>query len=1094
MLTEEQLVGYLENTLEPAQRVRVEELLAGDAEARRELTAQQAIHQALRVALGDAAAQQRVKQSILVVVRGKPVEALKAEVIQETTAPPAGKAETTHQQTERVVRPRWRAIERGKNLGASGQALLGRLTELLLRGRPRFALGAVVGVIMLAAGAFLSFHGRPGERIETGRFVTVMGAPKLQRNGERSTFSPRPATLVCLGDRIETGDADKAQIQFNDGTTLTLNFNTAIEIPAPKSKVHNLKSKGQGPTSLGRPQEVNLLLGQIWSKVQKTTNQTVFTVHTPVATAAVKGTEFRLKVQHARLDAELGNQTTGRGGTNPPSPSARAVSAPAAAQKTLTRTPLRRQTSSRLQAVLAVKEGRVEFFNALGKVEATEMTETVAHADAAPTEPKRLQSLKFFRVGQSSAIVIETERPTFPEAVDRLVFPRGWVGLEVKDLVLEASPGQPATNTQVRVVRVMTGSPAQQAGIQVGDVITALDGQPVAKAAMVTAALAARPQATLGLTLSRGGPPTNQPVLVPLATASPPNAPPAPVVSPATAARLQAATLLLLEGKNDAAQQALEPLAATDSGAPALNNLGLLCETKDQAGDAILRYQAALQLDPQAALYHFNLGMALHNIGNLERSAEEFETAWLLAPQWADPLQELGDLYSLLDRPADALQATETEIKINPQSPDFWLDKATVLRKQHRPDEARQAVSRAIELEPAWAAAHRDAGVTSMESGNLAEAEKALRKSTELDPTDAEALSFLGNVLEDLGRLDEAEPVLQRVIALNPAHGVHYSNLGFLYVKQGKTSQAEKLYLKAIEVEPDNTVPYSNLGELYRKLGRLDEAEKMLRKAFELAPDNLTALNNLGGLYLYNRRQPDEAEKLFREVIQRDPAFFPPYYHLAKISLDRGRFDEAETFYRKVIELNPALALAYVSLGLLQEKNLNQPDEAEKMYRKAIELNPNFSDAYNNLGRLYGSRKQWDEAERMYRKAIESDPKNAAARQGLVRLLGEAGIKLDQALALALAALKQQPEDTAYLDILGLIRLKRGELPEAEAALTQAIAKSGDTPGAAGPWSHLGAVDEAKGDLAAARAAYRKALALQPDHKEAKAALDRLGQ
>ena len=85
MLTPDQLLAYLEGTLDAEERARVEESLASDPAAQRQLAEQQSMDQALRVVLGDRVDQERVKQSILTVVRGVPLAQLKAQVM-ETTA------------------------------------------------------------------------------------------------------------------------------------------------------------------------------------------------------------------------------------------------------------------------------------------------------------------------------------------------------------------------------------------------------------------------------------------------------------------------------------------------------------------------------------------------------------------------------------------------------------------------------------------------------------------------------------------------------------------------------------------------------------------------------------------------------------------------------------------------------------------------------------------------------------------------------------------------------------------------------------------------------------------------------------------------
>ena len=83
----------------------------------------------------------------------------------------------------------------------------------------------------------------------------------------------------------------------------------------------------------------------------------------------------------------------------------------------------------------------------------------------------------------------------------------------------------------------------------------------------------------------------------------------------------------------DSAAAALEQLAREYPGsAPIQHNVGLLFETRDQLGEAIRRYRRAVELEPDAALFHFSLGEALQSIGNFNRALEELNTVVKLAP------------------------------------------------------------------------------------------------------------------------------------------------------------------------------------------------------------------------------------------------------------------------------------------------------------------------------------------------------------------------------------------------------------------------------------------------------------------------------
>ncbi|NTU83616.1 MAG: PDZ domain-containing protein [Chloroflexales bacterium] len=83
-----------------------------------------------------------------------------------------------------------------------------------------------------------------------------------------------------------------------------------------------------------------------------------------------------------------------------------------------------------------------------------------------------------------------------------------FLGLGVQPVALPPSLGRDGQQTGLLVAQVARGGPAASAGLMVGDLILALDGQPLAATEGLLEALAARaPGDTLRLDLARGGHP-----------------------------------------------------------------------------------------------------------------------------------------------------------------------------------------------------------------------------------------------------------------------------------------------------------------------------------------------------------------------------------------------------------------------------------------------------------------------------------------------------------------------------------------------------------------------------------------------------------
>jgi tetratricopeptide (TPR) repeat protein len=89
--------------------------------------------------------------------------------------------------------------------------------------------------------------------------------------------------------------------------------------------------------------------------------------------------------------------------------------------------------------------------------------------------------------------------------------------------------------------------------------------------------------------------------------------------------------------------------------------------------------------------------------------------------------------------------------------------------------------------------------------------------------------------------------------------------------------------------------------------------------------------------------------------------------------------------------------------------------------------------------------------------------------------------RLDQASALYLKALAEQPDDADTLHLLGVLRHQQGSSSEAVELVTKAIAITPNNPEAC---SNLGVVLAAIGRFDEAANAYRRAIAIRPDYAE----------
>ena len=768
---------------------------------------------------------------------------------------------------------------------------------------------AVSLFLLLALGAWLFF--RPASAVDAviGEFAAVVGTPKFQHHGKPSTLNPQLSTLVYLGDRIETGDADKAELVFKDGTTLRLNFNTIIEFPTFNLQPSTLN------LPLVRPPEINLLRGQIWTKVQKLTNAPRYAIRTEAATAVARGTEFGVKL--LRLSA----------------------------------------TNSQLPistAVLTVKEGAVDFSNSLGSAQATAMTESIATPDSAPSQPVPLKTIKEFEVAPYKRMAVQAQGAVLDQntAMFPMVYPQGWAGLYIRSTPDE----QDAAARQMRIVRVWPGSPAEQAGLAVGDVINQVNGQSVTNLQQVLAPIFQRQGASVDFSVLRGGlsrtvslVTTNHPYALPLSD----------MPADRSSDIFDATWPLIAAGCQDVIssnqwsklEQQFRSVLDRRPGVAALhNNLGVWYGAKEKVGPAIQQFNQAIAAEPSNPLYHHNLSGELRRIGNFERYAEEAEAVVTLAPDWVPGIKKVAEAYTFLGRQDDALAALERGLAANPSCADLWSAKAFVLFTSQRLDEALAAALKAAELEPSFGAWFGNLGSIYWARGQQQESEAAGRKAIQLDPGNATAYDGLAVII--IARLGGRLPV-------DPTHAQPEELAIDLWKNRPAEelaiiAEAERMERKAIALQPDYAGAQVNLGQILLERGAVDEAEPILRKAIQLDPNGPAAgvYRTLACKFAVWGIRLDEALQFALHAVQLAPSGYT-FDALAMVHFRRGEYDQAEVAWKKCIELGGARGdpEASFQLGGLYERQ-NRPDAAVAAYQEALRLRPDYPEASRSLDKL----------------------------------------------------------------------------------------------------------------------------------------------
>lgn len=233
-------------------------------------------------------------------------------------------------------------------------------------------------------------------------------------------------------------------------------------------------------------------------------------------------------------------------------------------------------------------------------------------------------------------------------------------------------------------------------------------------------------------------------------------------------------------------------------------------------------------------------------------------------------------------------------------------------------------------------------------------------------------------------------------------------------------------------------------------------------------------------LKLHQATRLDEAERLYRRVIQLQPNFVDAHNNLGAALRASGRMDEAVASYRRAIELKPDHVYAHNNLGLALQR-LERLDEAVTAFRQAVSLKPDYADGHANLGAALEAKGLLKEAIASYQTALGMRPDDAVNHLRLGSALLADG-RPDVSIASLKRAIALNPGYAEAQLNCGLALQALGQFEEAFSAYRQALVLK---PDYAEVHLNIGTLHNNLGRLNDALEAYRKAALLKPGYAEA---------
>jgi len=389
---------------------------------------------------------------------------------------------------------------------------------------------------------------------------------------------------------------------------------------------------------------------------------------------------------------------------------------------------------------------------------------------------------------------------------------------------------------------------------------------------------------------------------------------------------------------------------------------------------------------------------------------------------------------------------------------------------------------------------------------------KALRRSPEVQMK-------LASVYRMTGQMEKAEALYRSILQEHPGIEEVAFALGGLLEGGGQKEEALSVYEAALAQRATSECIRRRLGELYMIAEQWDKAISH----FEQLPQDPGIAQSLAMAY-YRHGEYEKSRRIAQDALTRygdDPAL---YYYLGRSLIEMEAFPEALEAFQAMTRLDESSADGWVNAGyaylcmkryaeaqaLLEQgvgflphnsriwfflgvalSDQEHFREAVAALKKAVELEPDNVTYLFELGGAQDRAGLSDEGVKTFEKLLSVDPEHTLSLNYLGYLFADKGIRLDESLAMLKKAVAKEPQNGAFLDSLGWVYYRLGDMKKAERYIEQAAQLEQEN---AVIIEHLGDVANALGRKEEAKKQWKRSLELDPGNSQVQKKLELIGE
>lgn len=314
-----------------------------------------------------------------------------------------------------------------------------------------------------------------------------------------------------------------------------------------------------------------------------------------------------------------------------------------------------------------------------------------------------------------------------------------------------------------------------------------------------------------------------------------------------------------------AIQTYLASLNLEPDNAGAHSNLGAAYVRLGRYEEAILQYRRALELDADNPTFRLNLGLAYYKSARIPDAVEAFRAVLAQDKAHLNARLLLADCYLQMGQYQDVVDLLALYEDEYADNLAFAYVLGTAFIETRRVEEGQRVIDRIFA------------------TGDSAQGHLLM----------ATAMMATGDNPGALARLKEAA-------ALEPTLPLVHSLMGRALLRTGDQEGAATAFARELQINPNDFQANLEIGDLKKRNQQFDEAEPYITRALRMRPHDPTAQFSLAGLHV-SRGEADRAREVLEALVADTPQFTEAYVLLATVYYRLQRREDGDRV-RGIIE------------------------------------------------------------------------------------------------------------------------------------------------------------------------------------------------